>query len=162
MKLLKATNVKRFHTVQTIGDQNLGHHSHRVCLILRYLLNGKVPFHLYEAALFHDLAESELGDLPAHTRWKDDYLNKWLLTKETEWNIAHSVDIAISTEERLVLDVADKLELIMYCTEQICMGNRNMLPIKERGVNYCMEQALPEDIFHRMKYLITEIEYESQ
>ena len=139
--LLKAANVKRYHTVSTIGDQNLGHHSHRVCLILRFLLGGSVPSYLYEAALFHDLAESVTGDVPATTKWYDPELAEQLDRIEIEWEKEQGIPMDLSTKDWLLLAVADKLELVAYCTEQLMLGNQNVRLIRATGADYCESTA---------------------
>lgn len=139
LTLARAANVRRFHTVQVIGDQNLGHHSHRVCLILRYLLGGEVPSHLMWAALFHDLAESVTGDIPAQAKWGSYALNCAVIDLEVNWNTNHNSCIVLTNEEELILSIADKLELVLFCTEQMMLGNRHMEVIRDRGIQFCHE-----------------------
>ncbi len=140
--LLKAANVKRYHTVLTIGDQNIGHHSHRVCLILRFLLGGSVPSYLYEAALFHDLAESVTGDIPATTKWCIPELAEQIDRIEIDWEQEHGIrSTNLTIAESFLLIIADKLELVAYCTEQMMLGNQNMKVIRAIGSNYCAERA---------------------
>lgn len=139
LTLARAANVRRFHTVQVIGDQNLGHHSHRVCLILRYLLGGEVSSHLMWAALFHDLAESVTGDIPAQAKWASEELNGVISDWETEWHGDHGSWVKLRDDEQLLLSIADKLELVLFCTEQMMLGNRHMEVIRDRGIQFCHE-----------------------
>lgn len=159
-KLLSAANVRRFHTVPILGEQNIGHHSHRVCLVLRYLLDGNVPAHLYEAALFHDLAESDTGDIPAQTKWASNELNELIENWEKEWHVDNGTHISLSDDEAMMLAVADKLELVWFCTEQMMLGNKHMERIRNRGIEYCMNSDLPDPFFGRMKRFVQECEHE--
>lgn len=133
---MKAANTRRFHTVPSIGEQTVGHHSHRMCLLLRYLLDGHVHPHLYEAVLFHDLAESEFGDVPATAKWQSATLDRALENLEYTWSISNGIYITLCDLDQSIINIVDKLELVLYCTEQIMLGNQNMRSIREKGIHY--------------------------
>ena len=62
--LLAGAEVLRYHTVQTLQRETVGHHSHGVaCLVL--LLDPQASARLLRAALLHDLAEQCTGDIPS-------------------------------------------------------------------------------------------------
>lgn len=156
-RLLSATNVKRYHTVPIIGEQNIGHHSHRVCLILRHLLNGEVPVHLYEAAMFHDLAESVTGDVPAQTKWANSSLSKLLDEWEDEWHVINGTSISLCDDEQDLLSIADKLELVVFCTEQLMLGNKRMEIVRERGIMYVKEILETSGLGGAVRERVTEL-----
>ena len=62
--ILAGSEVLRYHTVTTLMRETVGHHSHGVaCLTL--LLNPNAGRELLTAALWHDLAEHQTGDIPS-------------------------------------------------------------------------------------------------
>ena len=149
IKLAKATNVKRFHTVPIIGEQNIGHHSLRVALILRYVLNGNVSNSLIWATLFHDLAEVTIGDIPSQAKGSSERLSDLLDDWENTWHFDNGTDIFLTEEENMFLSIADKLELVLFCTEQMLLGNKNCIEIRDRGTNYCLDKiGLVTSKFH--------------
>jgi 5'-deoxynucleotidase YfbR-like HD superfamily hydrolase len=108
----------------------------RVLLILRWLLDGNVSPNLMWATLFHDLGESVTGDVPANAKWANGKLTELLETWENEFHIDNGTYISLTVEEQKLLNLADKLELAVFCTEQINMGNVSMKEIRSRGLVY--------------------------
>jgi 5'-deoxynucleotidase YfbR-like HD superfamily hydrolase len=164
---MKAANTRRFHTVPIIGEQTVGHHSHRMCLLLRWLLDGNVPSQLYEAVLFHDLAESEYGDVPATAKWDSITLSRALDNLEYTWNNANGIYVPLSDLEQDFINIVDKLELVLYCTEQMMLGNQNMRNIRGKGIRYVRgilnDQAqLSERIYDKCEQFIEECLNECQ
>jgi len=159
--LMQGANVVRYHTVPTIGTQNNGHHSMRVCLILRHLLDGKVSAKQYEAALFHDLSEVYTGDLPATTKWANLMLADLIEDLEMQWSVNNGCYVTQCEEEEMVLRVADKLELVWFCTEQMKMGNGSLREVRQKGIDYCTRVGFASpDIEQRVLDLIKECENE--
>ena len=106
------------------------------------------------AALFHDLAESVTGDLPAVTKWENTDLADQLEELEDKFACDTDTAVPLSGEELLLLSVADKLELVLFCTEQMLLGNKNAEAIRIRGIIYCHHQQLTDDQFNRMQNFI--------
>lgn len=68
--LLKASNVKRWHTVPTVWTQSVAEHQWNVsmiseCLALKMGLNDEHLFSLIRIALLHDIEEIWTGDMPS-------------------------------------------------------------------------------------------------
>lgn len=129
--------VKRFHTVRTIGNQTVAEHSFNVAMILLKITQPSAE--LLKAALYHDLPEIFTGDIPATTKWRHSSLAHPLsvieenLIQENQWGII------LTDEEKLLLKYADMLELVLYCAEQMLLGNSHVQPIFARGLNYLAE-----------------------
>lgn len=157
---LKSANVKRYHTVPILGEQNNGHHSFRVCLILRYLLNNTVPSFLYEAALFHDLPEYETGDIPAQLKWANDEISGLLGRIEKDYHFYNDTQVVLSDGYQVILDIADKLELMWFCIEQMKYGNRHVEFVYNRGKEYVLGTQTSQDVLDKMTSFIERIEYE--
>lgn len=126
--------VKRYHTVPTIGQQTVAEHSFFLCLILTQIYTPSAE--LLRAALYHDLPEMETGDVPATTKWRYPKLAEELEIAEMEFIRRNKLEVNLTDEEWRALKWADMLELVMYCVDQIKLGNTNMFPLAERGVKY--------------------------
>lgn len=134
---LDACNVKRYHTVTTIGEQNNGHHTLRMLIILRYLLDDNVPSDLIWATVYHDLPEKETGDIPAMVKWEQPVIATAFANIERRWYSEMDITAKVAPHDKLVLDLADKMELVWYCTEQMQLGNTYMRNIRDRGIKFC-------------------------
>jgi 5'-deoxynucleotidase YfbR-like HD superfamily hydrolase len=122
---------------------------------------------MYEAILFHDLAESEFGDVPATAKWSSETLDRALSNLEHTWNNANGLCTVLSEQETTIINIVDKLELVLYCTEQMMLGNRNMAEIREKGIAYVRkllytEHEVPEIVMYKTERFIEECENECQ
>lgn len=89
-----------------------------------------------KAALYHDLPELITGDVPATAKWKSEALSQALTEVEQRFEKDFNLSVEISDSEKLLLKWADMYELVQYCFDQLRLGNRNMLLIADRGVDY--------------------------
>jgi 5'-deoxynucleotidase YfbR-like HD superfamily hydrolase len=139
-RLYAAGRVKRYHTCD-VPAQELGQHSWGVAMIVAtiYPRDVEVPSRLLLAALTHDLAESETGDVPATAKWGDKKLSRALERLEDKFNEEHAIMFELTAPEKRILQWADTFELIMYCLHQNVMGNSYALDIVKRGAQYIME-----------------------
>ena len=130
-------------------------------MLLRWLLDGQVESRLYEAVLFHDLAESEFGDVPATAKWQSATLDRALDNLEYTWNVSNGIYITLCDVEQSIINIVDKLELVVYCTEQMMLGNQNMRSIRAKGISYVRkitfgDPDLSESIVAKCEQLIEE------
>lgn len=132
----KAGGVKRFHTVPTIGNQTVAEHSYNLCMLLLEVTEGKCSTNLLKAALYHDIPEIATGDIPATTKWSSVELHGALLELEEVFINEHKLDVPLTLEEMFLLKFCDMLELVLYCLDQLKLGNRNMFPIAQRGIMF--------------------------
>jgi len=137
--LRNAGYVRRYHTVQTIGHQTVAEHSFNVAMILLDLTNGKAHADLLKAALYHDLPEVFTGDIPATAKWASPSLVQSLKLLEDVFDSDYNLVVNLSEDDKKLLKFADMAELVMYSLDQLRLGNRNMISIAERGVNYLEE-----------------------
>lgn len=133
-------SVRRYHTKQVHNFQNVAAHSWGVACILLDI----VPVHeqtvgLLRAALYHDLAEYDTGDTPAHAKWASKDLKKALDEFEKRVEDEFKLCVPLSMNETAWLKIADMLELMWYVLEERRMGNRNVDEIFSRGHDYLTE-----------------------
>lgn len=121
--LRQAAQVKRSHTVTTIGHQTIAEHSYHVAMLCWEMYDGQPSAELLKAAMFHDLAEISTGDVPATVKWKNNLLKNILEDMEESFNMQYGLVTELDEEERLILKYADSLELAFFCVDQIRMGN---------------------------------------
>ena len=146
LDLIRASNVKRYHTFPIIGEQTVGHHSHRVALLLIYLTNGKLSCNLIKAALFHDLAEIHTGDIPATTKWAHPNIADLLKRIENTYELEHEISVILTEKEKKLLKTADMCELMLFAEEQHMLGNKNARELWCRGYNYLVQLGTYDSI----------------
>jgi 5'-deoxynucleotidase YfbR-like HD superfamily hydrolase len=132
-----SAHVKRYHTVPTIGQQTVAEHSFHVamlCLEIQKINNKECSAELLKAALFHDLPEHKTGDVPATAKWGSPGLKTLLDSLEDDVITEYGLEVALTIEETLILKYADSLELVMYCIDQMNLGNKNAQLIASRGL----------------------------
>ena len=66
--MIRGGAIKRYHTLETIGEQSVASHSWGVAMILQYL-EPNVSKEAILRALTHDVAELFTGDIPAPVKW---------------------------------------------------------------------------------------------
>ena len=156
--LREASQVVRYHTVQTIGRQTVAEHSYHVAMLVLRFTDGNASQELLKAVLYHDLPEVETGDLPATFKWANLGVVQALNRVEEAFDEKYGTSVTLTDEERLILKAADILELVEYCIDQMNLGNRNMRIIAFRGLAYA--KSLPfvnchvEDFIHELELTI--------
>ena len=137
-----AGRIRRLHIKPMNGDeQNIAAHSWGVAMILLDLFPA-VSRSCLIYALRHDVPEIVTGDVPANVKWQhpglqdtlewieEGFLNKMSWPTESE---KHGVPYLAGSEdwhnERLYIKIADRVELLFYCLEQIYMGNLLLMDV---------------------------------
>jgi 5'-deoxynucleotidase YfbR-like HD superfamily hydrolase len=81
---LKGGHVVRYHTRPELADgQNVAAHTWRVMVVIHTLWPEQSTKNLLLHALYHDVAEAEVGDMPATTKWKYPELNNLMRRVES-------------------------------------------------------------------------------
>jgi 5'-deoxynucleotidase YfbR-like HD superfamily hydrolase len=135
---------KRFHTVQIIGEQTVAEHSYHVAMLCVRLSYGSPSSDLLMAALYHDLAETVTGDIPAPAKWRYPGLKNELLKIESEFEDEYFLNSDLTNNEILILKHADGLELASFCIDQIMLGNKNMIIIYHNITQFLETLKKPE------------------
>lgn len=122
----EAGHVRRSHTLPYHGDYTVGKHSYDALSLLLLLYPGGAPsLGLIKAVLWHDGGERWVGDMPGPAKWYDKVLGEAYERAEAKASAAHGFWQEITVEEKNWLDGVDKLELYLWCHDQIAMGNCN-------------------------------------
>lgn len=141
--------VRRFHTCRIIKEDSVAEHSFNVANIVLALTRGRASRNLILAALFHDMGEYMMGDIPAPTkRLFPENVREAIEASEMEaiCRIQYDVDFTISMEERAILKIADRMDGLMKCIDELRMGNRHIIPAGNNFATY-MAQTETDDEF---------------
>lgn len=137
---MSGAEVTRYHTVRTIQTETVGHHSHGVAMFC-FWLAGVPSRELLLAALFHDLAEHQLGDIPSPAKKKYGIGEQ---VNELERQLLESMDmgVCLSDKEKRTLKLADIFQGITFCVKEISLGNKQQSVILERYASYASDMIL--------------------
>ena len=127
-EIRKAGAVKRYHTSETIRTQTVAEHSWHVAQIVLYIY-PQARADLIKAALDHDIGELYTGDIPAPFKWDHPKLAAELKTVEANYLHNMGSGVVLSEVEQQVLDFADMLDCLLWCGEELRMGNTHVQEI---------------------------------
>ena len=123
-----AGRIRRLHIRPMNGEeQNVAAHTWGVTMILLDLF----PDVSRDAIIFtlrHDVPEVVTGDIPANVKWDNPGLEDALEKREREflsamgWKTEHT-GVPSWNRENLYIKIADRIELLFFCLEQMYMGN---------------------------------------
>lgn len=134
--LIGAGNIKRYHTVATIKENTVAHHSYGVA-VLCMLLDPCAGMALQRAALLHDVAEQWVGDIPAPVKRQLDIRQQLHEAENTALkNVSLGYEEMLSDAERIILNIADSLDGMLYCINERRMGNREVQTVFTRYAEY--------------------------
>jgi 5'-deoxynucleotidase YfbR-like HD superfamily hydrolase len=130
--------VRRYHCYRVIAEDTVASHSWGVATIVDKLYGGNPPVHLLRAALYHDIAEYEVGDIPSPAKQALPEEGRKMLA---DWERAyeHSIGVHIdnlSEAESKVLKFADCYDGYTYCQEEAFRGNGMMLEVAQTYRRY--------------------------
>ena len=148
--------INRYHTVPLGGlRQTVGAHSYAVVVLLDQLWDN-CSKNLLLSALYHDVPEIVLGDIPATAKWS--YPDVQRVFKKAEQKVMKDLDIAFVLTDRELnrLKMADMLELVMYC-HKLNDSNPRMKLIMQTGVNYLMDNYSQLPDFNPVKQVLRKL-----
>lgn len=152
-----AGRIRRLHIRPMNGEeQNVAAHTWGVAMILLDLF-PKVSKETLVFTLRHDVPEVCTGDVPANVKWENPELEEtleWMERKFLEqmgWptNPPSSYDL-------YAIKIADRIELLFYCLEQMYMGNWLLFDVYENVRNKMFEdigQNMPDMVLPVTQYV---------
>ena len=138
-ELWAAGRVKRWHAFPIIGEQTVADHSWGVALIVVEIAEDYLSENLMRAALTHDVAELDTGDIPYGAKRRWPHLAAALDKCETEVEQEYNIDWTLSQKQREILKWADMFELLMFADAQRNLGNRNVVEMQRLAYNLVTE-----------------------
>lgn len=120
-----AGRIRRLHTKPENGEgQTVAAHTWGVSMILLDLF----PDISREALIFtlrHDVPETKTGDIPAILKWANKDMAEILERIESEFikKMGWENHNTLFASDVLSITLADRIELLFYCEEQMYMGN---------------------------------------
>ena len=148
--------INRYHTVPLGGLRHtVGAHSYAVVVLLDQLWDN-CSKNLLLSALYHDVPEIVLGDIPATAKWSYPDVQK--VFKKAEQKVMKDLDIDFVLTDRELnrLKMADMLELVMYC-HKLNDSNPRMKLIMQTGVNYLMDNYSQLPDFNPVKQVLRKL-----
>lgn len=139
--MVLGAEVKRYHTVTTLREETVGHHSHSVAMLVLVLDPGATA-PMLKAALLHDMAEQVTGDIPSPAKREYgigdqvDALEDRLLT-ESGWAYP-----GLSESERRTLKLADIASGALFCIREMELGNVRARVVFDRYMSYARSMVL--------------------
>jgi 5'-deoxynucleotidase YfbR-like HD superfamily hydrolase len=128
-------NVKRYHTMQMIGEQTVAAHTFGVIAVILELWPD-ASGDLIRAAMHHDVVETLTGDTPAHAKWAFPELGRVIHAVEGLLHIQYGLNVPLNSVDVLRLKLADLAELCITAHEQMLLGNRTFKIVFLRGTEY--------------------------
>ena len=110
---------------------------------------------LLKKALYHDIEETFIGDIPHNIKHSDPQTNE-LIDKAINKKIDELFQknkalkdlnkTAKDGFEGLLVDLVDMLELAFYSLEEIVKGNNSMVPLYEKAIKIIKSKVIYEDL----------------
>jgi len=125
-------NVRRAHVVpHIVGTHTNAEHSHGVAVMALWLTEGKASANLLRACLLHDIAEQHTGDAPATIKWASEDIRKAIDAEEDAFLDRHGIKVYddLTPEEQQILKWADTFDLMLFCRDQLMLGNQFVRPM---------------------------------
>lgn len=134
LQMRAALNVRRYHQIPTHEIDTVGKHSAGValfCMIIDPGCSRNVLAH----ALVHDLGEIVTGDIPSPAK-KAMPIGVRVAIKAMENKAIEEMGFnlpELTDSEARLIKVADMLDGLSFCFEEVMRGNRNINPV---GFNF--------------------------
>jgi 5'-deoxynucleotidase YfbR-like HD superfamily hydrolase len=137
--------VERCHAMPKHGSYNNAQHQWGVAMLMYYLWPedfGRLGIY----CLTHDVAEAWVGDVPATTLRYVPGLRQRLgdIESTLNRNLGLPGENELGPEDHAKLKACDRLELYLWCREQIDLGNKFAQEFINELSHFIRENPLPE------------------
>lgn len=143
--LIRAVNVRRWHTERMHGVETVGHHLAVVTLIMEWLTDSRGPeqqLKMMKAALHHDMGEYWVSDVSARTKLA---LGAEVMQRLDELETAamrNQLGIempALTSVEQALLYTADNCAALLFAATEASFGNSEGKRIAERVIQLVID-----------------------
>ena len=135
--------VKRYHAQRTLRTQTVADHTFGMLMLIKQVAPHLDKTALYAAILHHDLPELMTGDIPAPIKRAHPALGP--LLEEIEQGLAPLyLPVDLLPEDAALLKWADTMELVLWCLEEVRLGNSFVVPMVSRGLGWILNSYMPE------------------
>jgi len=149
--------VERCHTIPHHGSYTVGQHSYDA-LSLLLVLHPDPTLALVKAVLWHDVPERWTGDVPANAKWDNHRLAHALAVSEGKVFDALGLGPlfeGLSEEECSWLHAVDRLELWLWCQDQLALGNSNVRVVQKNLAEWSgARSAMPDPVWRVLQQLV--------
>lgn len=137
----KAGRVMRYHTSEVLRTEDVAQHTFNMLNLLMILTEGAVSIGLMKAALLHDQGEYVTGDIPSPVKKSLGHYHELASMEEAAVNFIHKQGSPKLTKwEHTLLKIADNMDGLIKCTEEVKLGNRDLVPVGRVYTNYLFKQ----------------------
>ena len=98
------------------------------------------------AIMFHDLPERWTGDMPACAKSEDAEFAKRMAVIEARINKKMGWNVELTEGERVWIKTLDKLEMLLWCHDQLALGNNNVLTITGILARWFAFNRVPQEV----------------
>jgi len=138
----EAGAVKRWHIVPTVGTETVGHHTYNAVSLL-LCLNSGASRALIVYMLEHDVTERWTGDIPASAKGMFPTIGQGV--KQAEIDLIDEMELmcpsGLTPSEKHWARAIDALDAVLFCSEQLAMGNRMVENALESLMHWLMSNG---------------------
>lgn len=135
--------VRRYHTKRVHRGQTIAEHTFGMLMLIKQV-QPLCTKNLMNAALHHDLPELFTGDMPGPIKRAHPDLGPLLDSIEEGLDPLYQ-DFHLTVPEAMLLKWADRMELVLWCLEEVRMGNTYCRSVVARGLGWILAVMVPEE-----------------
>lgn len=141
--------VKRYHVKRTHRTQSIAEHTFGMLMLVKQVTEGYPEYGgrslatMYEAVLHHDLPELMTGDVPAPIKRVHPELGPLMDSIEQQLVPLYR-DPGLTADEGALVKWADRMELVLWCLEEVRMGNSFCKQTVARGLGWILAARIPD------------------
>ena len=141
--LLLAGMVQRYHSVPTITSDTVGEHTFGVVWLCALLSEGQPRAELLLAALWHDVPELTVGDMPSPVKRRFGLgLQFAQMEREVLGGLLRIPPPELTEDETRILTLADRIDGMLHCCYERALGNQVIEEVYERFLDYVIQLEL--------------------
>lgn len=139
--------IKRYHVKRTLRQQTVAEHTFGVLMLVKQVavmsLSHQDLVAVYETIMHHDLPELFTGDVPAPIKRAHPELGPLLDRIESELHPLYQ-DYQLEPHMVSLCKWADRMELVLWCLEEVRMGNTFCTQTVRRGLGWILASHIPD------------------